>query len=117
MQHIEVMNAEEFAALLSKMKTDDVVEFGLYDGGIYPDENPECDDVSEWYFAKKLYIEGYNSSFIILDYAWRGGRAYCIPLDYDTSKTQMEMFTRTYFHHLEYVTGETTKVFFVEIND
>ena len=71
----------ELAKLLLQLDDGETVEFGLgYDGDEKNDTFVETEDVSEWYFARKMSIPEYCSRFILIDYA--GGECACaIPLN------------------------------------
>ena len=80
MKYIKPMNCNEFTEYLLTLKTGDTIEFGIDPGYAWPDEVPEVENVSCWYFAKVMEIKEYNSRFILLDYAG-GEEAFAIPLN------------------------------------
>ena len=80
MKYIVPMNCDEFAEHLLTLKTGDTIEFGVDPGCDWPDEIPHANDVTGWYFAKVMEIEGYCSRFILIDYAG-GEEAFAIPLN------------------------------------
>lgn len=116
MKYIQPMTAVEFSELLCKMKTDDVVEFGLDPGYVWPDEIPEPHDVTNWYFAKKIYIPGYDSRFILIDYCG-GEAAIAIPLNCYREDSD-EDDARIVLDHVEsFYTTNDCVVVFVEMED
>lgn len=80
MKYIRPMNCEEFTEYILTLKTGDIIEFGVDPGCDWPDEIPNTFDVTGWYFAKVMEIAGYNSRFILIDYAG-GEEAFAIPLN------------------------------------
>lgn len=93
------MNVDEFTEYLFLLETDDVVEFGLDPGCAWPDEVPIPENVTNWYFAKKMYIHGYDSRFILVDYAG-GDEAFAIPLGgfMDSDKSNALMYLNEYLN-------------------
>lgn len=79
MKYIQSMNYDEFAEFLLTMKDGDIVEFGTDPGVNWPDEEPDVNDVTAWYFAKVTCIPEYESRFILIDYCG-GESAFAIPL-------------------------------------
>lgn len=80
MKYIQPMNCEEFVQHLLTLYNGDTVEFGTDPGVAWPDEIPDIDDVTTWYFARMIYIPEYTSRFILIDYCG-GGCAFAIPLN------------------------------------
>ena len=79
--YIEKMHAKQFADLLLSMKDNETIEFGTAYMGY--EENPEeiaPDDVSGWYFVRKMYVAEYASRFLLIDYCG-GEEAFVIPLN------------------------------------
>lgn len=80
MKYIQPMNCEEFAQHLLTLYNGDTVEFGTDPGVEWPDETPDIDDVTVWYFVRVINIPEYESRFILIDYC--GGEcAFAIPLN------------------------------------
>lgn len=121
MKYIKPMNCNEFAEYLLTLKTGDTIEFGVDPGCEWPDEIPEPENVSCWYFARVMEITKYNSRFILLDYAG-GEEAFAIPLNgYKNCCDEDDMrivpsYVRHYFENHRELTGVDDFVF-VEMED
>ena len=116
MKYIQPMSCEQFADYLLTLKTGDTIEFGIEPGASWPDLVPEPDDVTAWYFAKVMEIEGYNSRFILLDYAG-GEEAFAIPLNGykntcdEDDKFIVPSYVKQYFSNHRELTGVNDFVF------
>ena len=122
MKYIEPMTCNEFADYLLSLKDGDEICFGCDSGGVYPDEVPEVKDVTAWYFARVVYIEGYSSRFILLDYCG-GEEAFAIPLNNYKNERDMDdeevvhRYVRNYFNGYNcYLTG-INDIVFVEMEE
>ena len=75
------MNAKQFAERLMNLKENETLEFGCSctDYDIAADDLNEY-DVEDWYFARIIHVDEYESRFILIDYCG-GEEAYAIPLN------------------------------------
>lgn len=80
MTYIEPMGVDQFVDCLLQKKTNDTICFAITPKGKWPEEIPNVEEVFDWYFAKVMFIEEYQSRYILLDYAG-GGEAYAIALN------------------------------------
>ena len=116
MKYIKPMNCNEFADYLLTLKTGDLVEFGIDPGCAWPDEVPELNDVTCWYFAKVMEIKEYGSRFILIDYAG-GEEAFAIPLNCYTNYCDEDdrhivpSYVKHYFENHRELTGVDDFVF------
>lgn len=122
MKYIKPMTCKEFADYLLSLKDDDEICFGCDPGCAWPDEVPEVNDVTAWYFARVMYIEGYSSRFILLDYCG-GEEAFAIPLNCYKNERDMDdeaivhQYVRNYFNgHNSYLNG-INDIVFVEMEE
>lgn len=116
MKYIKPMNCNEFAEYLLTLKTNDIIHFGVDPGCAWPDEIPEPESVTGWYFAKVMEIKGYNSRFILIDYAG-GEEAFAIPLNGyknccdEDDRYIVPGFVKLYFENHRELTGVNDYVF------
>ena len=122
MKYIEPMTCKEFADYLLTLKDGDEINFGCDPGCEWPDEVPEPNDVTAWYFARVMHIEGYSSRFILLDYCG-GEEAFAIPLNNYKNERDMDdesivhRYVRDYFAGYNcYLTG-INDIVFVEMEE
>ena len=122
MKYIEPMTCKEFADYLLTLKDGEEIYFGCDPGCSWPDEVPEVNDVTAWYFAKVIYLEGYSSRFILIDYCG-GEEAFAIPLNNYQNERDMDdesivhQYVRNYFSgHNSYLTG-VCDIVFVEMEE
>ena len=122
MKYIEPMTYKEFADYLLTLKDEDEIYFGCDPGCAWPDEVPEVDDVTAWYFAKVMNLEGYSSRFILIDYCG-GEEAFAIPLNnYQNGcdaddESIVPRYVQDYFtNHNRYLTS-INDIVFVEMEE
>lgn len=119
--HIKPMQWRKLADLLLSLKTGDTVEFACDPGCEWPDEVPEVENCSCWYFARVICIKEYQSRFILIDYAG-GEEAFAIPLNNycDHADDDDRMFVpsevKRFFGQCMSLCGENDWVF-VEMGD
>ena len=81
MKYVKPMNCEQFTNHLLTLKDGDEINFSCFlnvdrnEMGRYDAFYAEC-----WYFAKVMFLPGYCSRFILIDYGC-GEEAYAIPLN------------------------------------
>ena len=116
MKYIQPMNCQEFAEYLLTLKTGDEIYFGCDPGIEWPDETPQVNEVTGWYFAKVFHIPGQESRFILLDYCG-GEEAFAIPLNNYQEESDMDdrhivpEYVKRYFNNHNYITNENDYVF------
>ena len=122
MKYIEPMTCKEFADYLLTLKDGDVIYFGCDPGCVWPDEVPEVNNVTAWYFAKVMKLDGYGSRFILIDYCG-GEEAFAIPLNNYQNGCDMDdesivpKYVRRYFDgYNSYLTG-INDIVFVEMEE
>lgn len=77
---IRPMQYSDFADLLLTLKEGQTIEFACSTDVDFPNEIPEPNECTAWYFARILCIPEYQSRFILIDYAG-GEEAFAIPLN------------------------------------
>lgn len=80
MKYIQPMTWHEFANHLYTLTDVEDILFGCDPGCAYPNEVPDPNDVSAWYFARLMHVREYDCNFILIDYCG-GERAFAIPLN------------------------------------
>ena len=80
MRYIKPMKCDEFAQHLLILKPGKTIEFGVDPGCDWPNEVPNVNDVTYWYFARIMHVPEYDSRFILIDYCG-GEEAFAIPLN------------------------------------
>ena len=116
MKYVKPMNCKEFSEHLLTLKTGDTIEFGVDPGCDWPDEVPNVNDVTGWYFARVIEIKEYCSRFILLDYAG-GEEAFAIPLNGykdccdEDDKHIVPEYVKRYFENHRELNGANDYVF------
>lgn len=87
MKYLIEIDKEAFARKLLEMETDDTIEFAT--SAIWNDDDNCWSDAECWYFATKMYIRGYESRFILIDYCG-GEEAFAIPINCNSDKSDAE---------------------------
>ena len=113
----KAMNAEQFAKILWELKVDEVVEFGVEKTTREDESKPlEIYDVSDWWFAKRMQISGYESEFILVDYCG-GGEATVIPVFCDMDEDDMAGDVKRVFSHIQSFEGFEIDEVYVDMGE
>ena len=122
MSYIKPMRGKEFAEYLLTLKTGDEIYFGVDPGIEWPDDVPSVGNVTGWYFAKVVKLDGNGSRFILLDYCG-GEQAFAIPLNSFTNECNEDDafivpgFVETYFENFNTELRRMSDYVFVEMEE
>lgn len=119
MEQYKKLNAEGFSNFLLTLKDGDTVNFGCTCDSDLDGSDLDWMKIENWYFAKIIHIDKYDSRFILIDYCG-GEEAFAIPLNNyseerdEDDKRIVSGAVKKFFKENDYL-GSTDDFVYVEI--